>query len=69
MEKPSQFAHGMHTVFELMKEDFPPVALCKAAPDLLEACWAALHDPHHDCLGENTRLALFRAIRKAEEGN
>lgn len=31
------FHHGMSTVFNLLRAEFPPADICKAAPDLLEA--------------------------------
>lgn len=36
------FVQGMRTVFRLLKEEFPPAEVCQAAPDLLEACKAAV---------------------------
>jgi|GEM_PF-4541161 len=35
------FQHGMQTVFNLLRSEFPPAEQCKAAPLLLEACKAA----------------------------
>ena len=32
------YRRGMSTVFELLRNEFPPAEQCKAAPDLLEAC-------------------------------
>lgn len=36
------FQHGMGTVFNLLRSEFPPAQQCKSAPALYEACKAAL---------------------------
>lgn len=36
------YQHGMGTVFNLLRAEFPPAEQCKAAPDLLAACKAAV---------------------------
>ena len=35
------FQHGMRTIFNLLRAEFPPARQCKAAPTLYEACKAA----------------------------
>src|SRR5687767_7134909 len=34
-ETAEAFCHGMATVFNLLRAEFPPAELCKASPDLL----------------------------------
>jgi hypothetical protein len=34
------FKHGMGTVFNLLRAEFPPAEMCKAAPALYAACQA-----------------------------
>lgn len=36
------FRHGMGTIFNLLRHEFPPAPVCKAAPDML----AALEEIH-----------------------
>jgi hypothetical protein len=73
------FQHGMSTVFNLLRAEFPPAERCKAAPDLLEACKTAnkyLADiarnggpkPGEEGTNEwcNAQLQLSNAIRLAE---
>lgn len=38
------FQHGMSTVFNLLRAEFPPAETCAAAPDLLEACEAVVEE-------------------------
>lgn len=38
------FRHGMNTVFNLLRREFPPAEQCKAAPELLAACQQALDE-------------------------
>lgn len=63
------FQHGMSTVFNLLRDEFPPAQLCKAAPDLLAACEAAMRieqlwGPPEPCEPEHTdEMAALAAMR------
>ena len=64
------FHHGMTTVFRLLEREFPPAEQCKAAPDLLAACKAALADLIASANDDGEVAdALYAAIRKAEAAN
>lgn len=63
------FQHGIGTVFNLLRAEFPPTELCKVAPDLLEA----LNDLYQyteiyggGLLIDELRRKAERAIKKAE---
>lgn len=67
----SAFQHGMRTVFNLLREEFPPAEQCKAAPLLLEAAEAMLqwHRGAYDHGDSKPPLAQLRsAIAAAEKG-
>lgn len=65
------YQHGMETVFNLLEGEFPPAPLCKASPELLEACQHAAAvvcnhpDGHHQTF-QRVLDKLLAVIQKAE---
>lgn len=70
------FHHGMATVFNLLRAEFPAAVLCKAAPELLRACKLAqgAMGAHGPCNNNSCRECgvvwkrLGESIAKGEEG-
>lgn len=68
------FQHGMSTVFSLLRAEFPPAEVCKAAPDLLDVLIESLpyiemaeHDEAYKCGAVRAVVNRIRAaISKAE---
>ena len=66
------FQRGMRAVFALLEEEFPPAEVCKAAPELLEACRrlitsileAPKQSPHQMYAIKEAKDAISKATRK-----
>lgn len=65
------FRHGMGTVFNLLRHEFPPAPVCKAAPDMLaalKAAWDYIDDiAPLDGNGPGSAVAVLNQIVKAIE--
>jgi len=60
------YQHGMQTVFSLLRAEFPPAELCKAAPELLAVCKRVLRsiewDVGDDRLTDEQRVIVLTAV-------
>jgi hypothetical protein len=60
------FRHGMRTVFNLLREEFPAAHVCKAAPDMLKALYDLVAANNCNYERETMRRSgLFNEGRKA----
>lgn len=68
-EELSIFHHGIVTVFNLLRAEFPPAEQCKTAKDLMAACQAfkAYHDADHEQGDQEELQALYDAALTAAE--
>ncbi len=64
------FQHGMQTVFNLLRSEFPPAEQCKAAPQLVAALEAVVYayDVDGDCL-RSADLERCRAVAEVAPGS
>lgn len=58
------FQHGMSTVFNLLRHEFPPAEQCKAAPSLLEALRECVTDDDARCMTDESRNAAHLCRRR-----
>ena len=61
------FHHGMATIFNLLRGEFPSASKCKAVDDLIAACKAALRLPDLSVYAEEASGSHHHSARKAKE--
>lgn len=61
------FRHGMGTVFNLLRHEFPQAQLCKAAPQLLSALKLLLTEVHLSGNGSARDFGWAAAVKASED--